>query len=143
MQSDRAAAAALVCALLACVAACVAGGGSSRGFDPTGTAWLAEDIGGSQVADGVQSTLAFEEGAAVHGNTGCNSFQGAITLRGAFLSFGPLATTRRACPEVVMDQEQRFLAALEATRLFEKSGRFLLLLGEDGAPLVRLAPGDH
>ena len=124
----------LVCALLACVAT----GGSSRGFDPTGTAWRAAEIGGRAVADPVQSTLVFEDGDRVRGNTGCNSFQGSITRRGPFLSFGPLATTRRACPEAIMDQEQRFMAALDATRLFERSGPLLLLLGEDGVPLIRL-----
>ena len=134
MQRIRSAAAALVCALLACVAT----GGSGRGFDPTGTAWLAKDIGRRGVVDRVQSTLVFEDEDRVHGNTGCNSFQGSITRRGSFLSFGPLATTRRACPEAVMDQEQRFMAALDATRLFERSGPLLLLLGEDGAPLIRL-----
>ena len=47
--------------------------------------------------------------------------------------------TRRACPPAVMDQEQRFVAALAAARAYRQEGDVLLLLDEGGRPLLRLS----
>jgi putative lipoprotein len=51
------------------------------------------------------------------------------------LKFGPLATTRMACPS--MDAEQAYLKALGATTRYEIAGSTLTLFGADG-PVARL-----
>ena len=114
------------------------GAGTEAGGDLAGTSWLAEDIGGRGVLDNARSTVDFGAGGAVGGDTACNRYRGQATLAGDRLAFGPLASTRRACPPAVMDQERRFLDALEATQRFALDGPFLLLKDADGRTLVKL-----
>ena len=60
---------------------------------------------------GTRLTLEFQDGQ-VSGNSGCNRFHGSFTVEGNSLTIGPLATTRMACDNESMIQEQLFLAAL-------------------------------
>lgn len=61
---------------------------------------------------GSRLTLTFRDGQ-VSGSSGCNRFHGAFTAEGNALTIRPLATTRMACEEGVMTQEQEFLRALQ------------------------------
>lgn len=106
------------------------------GAELTGTSWLAEDIDGRGVIDNAQSTLDFRDNSQVSGSTACNRFMGQATISSDRLAFGPLATTRRACPPALMDQEQRFLQALAATQRFTLEGPYLRFLDAGGRPLV-------
>jgi putative lipoprotein len=73
----------------------------------------------------------------VTGHTGVNRFNGGYVLDGEALSFGVLATTRRAGPPERMELETRFLQSLERTRTGVVSGSTLELRG-DGTLLARL-----
>lgn len=66
------------------------------------------------IALDTEITIEFDDEGRVTGDSGCNTFMGDYTLDGDTISVGPLASTRRACPDEVMDQETRFLAALES-----------------------------
>ncbi len=108
-----------------------------------GHSWLAEDIAGRGVVDRAQTTIAFTADGSVSGNTGVNRFQGQAKIDGDRLTLGPLATTRRAGPPALMDQESRFLKAIGRVRRFrmEPSG-LLYLLDESGDELLRMSPLD-
>lgn len=108
----------------------------------TGVTWLAEDIGGDGVIDNLQSTFMMNEGGRISGMAGCNRFNGTVTLHGATISVGPLATSRKMCPPAIMDQERKFLEALTKAKSFEIEDAFLRLLGDDGVPLMRLVKND-
>lgn len=103
-----------------------------------GTRWLAEDIDGRGVMDDLQSTLEFAAPDSASGNLGCNRFTASFTQSGPGLRFGPVAATRRMCPEAVMDQEGRFSAVLGRTRGALVKAPFLYLLDERGSVLARL-----
>ncbi|MCI0548433.1 MAG: META domain-containing protein [Candidatus Rokubacteria bacterium] len=109
-------------------------------FALAGTSWLAEDIDGRGVVDRVESTLIFESGARVVGSTGCNRYFAPLEVTGSTLRVGMAASTRRACPEPVMDQERRFLAALDAVRSYRREGPLLLLLDTGGRTVLRMSP---
>ena len=84
----------------------------------------------------VQATLAFPEEGRVAGNASCNRFTGTVTLRGDSIAFGPLATTKMACPPAVDEQERRHLAALQDASRVAMEGPYLLLYTKSGgAPL--------
>ena len=70
------------------------------------------------------------------GSGGCNRFSGSYESGEGTLKFGPLASTRMACP--AMETETAFLKALEGTRRFRLAGRHLDLLDDHGAVLVQL-----
>jgi heat shock protein HslJ len=62
---------------------------------------------------GTRLTLMFEDGQ-VSGSSGCNRFHGSFKVDGKMLAIGSLATTRMACEDAVMAQEQEFLRALQS-----------------------------
>lgn len=99
--------------------------------------WVAQDIRGEGVIDTAQSSIKFAEGGRVTGSGACNRFIGSAAQDGSNLTFSELAGTKMACPPALMDQERKFLAALEAARSFKLDGSFLHLLGDDGSELVR------
>lgn len=111
----------------------------AKGPELAGTTWLVETVAGRTVLGETQLTLRFGGNGQVSGNAGCNSFHGSFQLDGEALSFGPLASTRMACPEEIMDQETQFLAALGATeRVTLEEGRTLLLQPAQGGEPIRL-----
>ena len=101
-----------------------------------GTEWRLVDIGGQPAPAGADSmhhpgfTL-LAEGRKVQGSAGCNRMTGTYQLDGEKLKFGPLATTRMACP--AMETETAFLKALKQTTRYEVSGSSLTLYGADTA----------
>jgi heat shock protein HslJ len=106
-----------------------------------GTRWRAEAIDGQKVGDHVQSTLEFVAADKVAGRGGCNQFGGPALVSGNTVRFGPLFSTKMACAETAaMDQESRYLKALEAAGSFrlDEQGR-LVIVDEAGAERVRLA----
>ncbi len=103
-----------------------------------GGTWLAEDIRGGGVIDNAQSTISFAPEGSATGSGACNRFRGPAKVEGTTVTIGPLAATRMACAPALMDQEQKFLAALEAARSFRLEGTLLKLLDEGGSEIMRL-----
>jgi heat shock protein HslJ len=89
--------------------------------------WLLEDLAGSGVMDGIQATLTFPEPGKIAGNGSCNRFFGPAEISGDTIKLGPLASTRMACPDPVMNQEMKYLAALQAAERFEWKDPYLLI----------------
>jgi heat shock protein HslJ len=92
----------------------------------------------SSPAPGSTLTLNLASGTA-SGNAGCNSFTGGYTVTGEDLTFAALATTRKACTDpAVTQQETDYLAALGATKTFSSTSKMLTLLADDGTITVTL-----
>jgi heat shock protein HslJ len=87
--------------------------------DLKGSEWVLEDLSGLGVIDRVQATLIFPEPGKVAGKASCNRFFGTVHIQGDQIKFGPLGSTRMACPEAVMKQEKRYLDALQAAERVE------------------------
>ena len=75
--------------------------------------------------------LTFGDNGRVNTTTDCNNAMGSVTFEGQNISFGPLATTRRACPEP--NDEQSYLQALRQVDRFElfDDNEVLVLYGND------------
>ena len=99
-------------------------------FSFSSSEWLSEDLGGNGVIDNVQATLNFPGDGRVAGNASCNRFSGPVEVTGDRIKFGPLASTRMACPEAVMSQETKYLTALQAGERFEWKDPYLLVYGK-------------
>lgn len=69
-------------------------------------------------------------GGSARGYAGCNRFTGAYTLTGNALTFGNLASTMRACPDMAL--EDRFHRSLGAVERYEIRSTWLILYGADG-----------
>lgn len=88
-----------------------------------GTSWRLVSMGPTgaetNVIAGTNVTLRFGDEGRASGSTGCNSFSGTYDVSGDRISFGRLASTRRAClDQNANQQEQRYLSALEAASRF-------------------------
>ena len=103
----------------------------------SGTTWVAEDIEGLGVMDVLQSRLSFEPDGRITGNGGCNGFFGSAEVQGDHITFGALGSTRMACPEAIMDQEQRFFDALSKVASFEIKNGLLFLSDGSGSTILR------
>jgi heat shock protein HslJ len=79
-------------------------------------------------------TLKSPEGLA-QGMGGCNRFSGTYELQGRSLRFGPLISTKMACPR--LDTETAYMSALEQTRSWSFIDGLLELLDADAKPLAR------
>ena len=62
------------------------------------------------------------------GNSGCNRISGTYRVDGNTISFGPMISTKMACPG---DGEQRFLTALDKAKTFKIEKLKLYLLEGD------------
>ena len=103
-----------------------------------GTAWLAEDIDGAGIVDRILSTLAFAANRRIDGRAACNRYFGTFEQSGEMVQIRPAGLTRMACPPAVMDQERKFLVALEAVKRGRREGDTLVLLDGDGRVRMRL-----
>ena len=110
--------------------------------DLANTRWVPLKIGGRSVAGLEREPWFVLEPRAKHvtGSGGCNRFTGSYEAGTGTLKFGPLASTRMACPS--LETETAFLKALEGTRRFRLAGRHLELEDEHGAVLARLEERD-
>ncbi len=75
------------------------------------------------------------ESLRVRGFSGCNTFGGSYVREAEALTFGSLISTMKACP-TGMEQERRFLQALERTQRFVITGNALSLLDANGTTLI-------
>lgn len=110
-----------------------------------GTAWTLTTIGGegdtvSSTVAGTEVTLTLGDDGTYGGSGGCNTYGGDYGVEGDELRLGPARATKMACPgEGVMEQEQRFLAALARVATFSVEGGSLTLSDADGALLLGFA----
>jgi heat shock protein HslJ len=83
---------------------------------------------------GTSITMEFGAGGQVTGNSGCNSFSAGYSVNGSALSITQPGGTQQFCaePEGVMDQEARFLAALQSAASFRINGSQLEITSAAG-----------
>ncbi len=110
-----------------------------------GTTWLVRAYNNGKEAvvsilKGSTVTAAFAKDGAISGLAGCNRYSAGYHVTADKITIGPARTTRKACrdPEGVMEQESRFLAALEAAGVYQIDGERLQLRADNGSLLVDL-----
>jgi heat shock protein HslJ len=99
--------------------------------DLTGTSWRLENLKGAEPVAGSEATLEFTEAGKVAGRGSCNRFFGAVEIRGEEIRFGGLGSTMMACDEALMNQEQRYLKALESAVRYNLKDGVLQISGRD------------
>jgi putative lipoprotein len=104
----------------------------------TNTYWKLVELNGGAVkpGEGKELHMTLRGDDQVAGYAGCNQFTGSVTVTGDGLSFGPIASTRRMCQDV-MQQEDAFLQALENAHRFSISGEDLAVEDANGEVTMR------
>ncbi|PWB32864.1 META domain-containing protein [Pseudomonas sp. SDI] len=83
--------------------------------------YVLEWIGERPLIDYSHLTLTLADDGRAYGNAGCNHWFAPYTLQGDKLSFGKVGSTRKLCAPALMEQERRFLQALEAVQRWDIS----------------------
>lgn len=105
-----------------------------------GTSWVATGYHNGQqavvsVLNGTSLTLEFKADGSLGGKAGCNGYGGNYEATGKDLKIGRIIQTLMACatPAGIMEQESRFLRALESAATFRIEGDTLEIRRSDGA----------
>lgn len=100
--------------------------------------WRVEDIQGRGVVDRSQTTIRIDEEGAAYGSTGLNRFMAQPSISEGEIAFGHFPITRRAGPPALMDQEAKFLAAIQKVKKYRVDDKRLYLLDAQDNELIRL-----
>lgn len=127
-------------------AACLASLAATAAPDPKVLGqWKIEQARAAPLLHKLNARIDFGAEGRLSANGGCNSISSSYTLEANALKLGPLAVGRKACPEALMEQEDRVITALERATSARVPGHGLLeLLDADGTVLLRasrLEPG--
>jgi heat shock protein HslJ len=106
--------------------------GMMMGADLAGSEWRPSFMRASELPAG---------SGRITGNGGCNQFFGGYTLSGNHIKIGPLASTRKGCPGLIL-AETAFFATLEAANRFEQDGTTLVLFDAAGTKLAQFVRAD-
>lgn len=96
---------------------------------------LIEGQSASSVPSDGEASLTFAEGDKVTGNTGCNALTGTAKVNGDKVTFGPIATTKKACPGGAGQLEQAVLAVLSGEVTMQIEADRLTLTNPNGKGL--------
>ena len=97
--------------------------------------WEVTEIAGTPVPETVEVTLTHPEKGLVAGSSGCNRYNGRISMQDGRVRVGELAGTRMMCPPAQMAVEGAFHSAIARVDAVKIVGDTLQLL-ENGAPVI-------
>lgn len=114
----------------------IAGGDEASIQDLYGKTWVAEYILDKPVIDASRSSIEFRPDGKVGGLGGCNNYFANYEVKNGKLKIGPAGATMKMCPEALMDQERRFMAALSKITGYYLENGGLNLTTDDGKKVV-------
>ena len=100
---------------------------------------MTKSIGNRGVIDDLPTTLEISDTGRAASTGDCNRYFGAVTIDGDRIVFKQLASTRKACPPAIINQEARFHRALRRARSWRIEHEKLLLFDQTGAIVIRLS----
>ena len=107
-----------------------------------GSNWRPVQIGSLAIPEDARASLRFSPDGKLTGRGGCNRFFGTFKVAGTGITLGPVGSTRMACREPIMQQENAFFAALETTVSFKIDAGSLRLFDVMGSELARFVQTD-
>ena len=85
----------------------------------TGKTYVVEWIGERPLIDRSHLTVTFDVDGRAYGHAGCNRWFASYEVQGKKISFGHAGSTRMMCAPALMEQETRFLHALDAVERWD------------------------
>jgi heat shock protein HslJ len=122
---------------LAALVLALASAGTALASDVSGK-WRIETVSGAAGLDVSRTEMAFDGSGAAAMTVGCNRLRSHATIANGEISFGPVASTRMACPPPLPEIESRFVAVLADVRKFTSEAGRLRLLDAQGNVLIQL-----
>ena len=118
-------------------------GGTQDPAELEGESWILTQMltAGGQTEIVQTGVSAQFDGSTVSGSAGCNSYNASYEATGSDISFGPIASTKKICPEDEQSTEDRYLQLLAEIASFEVSGRSMSMNDQDGTPVLQFMQG--
>lgn len=101
--------------------------------------WALVELSGDEVPPDISITLSITADEGISGQAACNRYMGNIERNGTRVFFGPLGSTRMACPDPQMIWEDRYLQALESVSQAARNGDSLVLSDAAGETQLRFS----
>ena len=93
------------------------------------------ELSGEDVSEKA-ATITFNiEENKVYGTSGCNNFNGSFTLDKNTLTFGPIMSTKKMCPDMTL--EDKLFKLLTGRKNFSVKNNILNILGDDDSILLK------
>jgi len=108
---------------------------SGGGGALVGPEWRLEDLLGGGIIDRSHVTLTLAKDGAAAGSGGCNRYFGTWTQKGDKLSIGKMGSTMMACAPSLMEQEGKYLKALETASGYSFTSDGALVISTAQGPL--------
>lgn len=99
--------------------------------------WVLARLDGRAPLEGSTVTLTFDKDGRIAGQAGCNRYAAGTAIDSNTITVSQAISTRMACPEPLMQQENRYLQALARAKHFSVEAGALVLKDVDGAELMR------
>lgn len=123
---------------LALFAGALSGCASDAAQLETGRSYRVEWIGERPLIDRSHLTVTFAADGRAHGHAGCNHWFAGYSLKEDAIRFEAPGSTRKLCAPALMEQEQRFLAALSEVQRWDFNGIGQLQLWPASGKPIRL-----
>jgi heat shock protein HslJ len=107
-----------------------------------GSEWRPSKIGKTVISTEAGLFVQFKGDGKLAGHGGCNRFFGQYKILGNEIEIGSVSATRMACPELTMNREMDFFAALEWAKSFRRDKTNLVLFDATGKQQARLIQTD-
>ena len=119
------------------------GGGTQDPAALEGESWILTQMltAGGQTEVVQTGVSAQFDGTTISGTAGCNSYNASYEASGSDISFGPIAATKKICPEDEQSTEDRYLQLLAEIGSYEVSGRSMSMNDTDGTPVLQFMQG--
>lgn len=104
-----------------------------------GSSWTVATIAGVEVLSQAIPDMRFDAEGQVSGTSGCNRFNGTFEQNDGSLFFGPMASTRMACPGEIGTQETAFFKAMSLVAHGKMTDTHLSLQTADGQEVMMLS----
>lgn len=101
--------------------------------------WYVEVALDMPVIDYSPAQLIFAADGSLTGNNSCNNFFGQYQQNGEALTLAPAGSTRKACVDALMDQEQRVMQAMPQVKRAQMTQGKLNLLDDKGITVLVLS----
>lgn len=99
------------------------------------TKWILFQMDGKEFSSENQTYIQFNSiDSKVNGSAACNNFFGTYKKNGSSLTFNPLASTKKACPE--MEKETSFMNTLQNTAYFKIKGNVMTITDSNGKVIL-------
>ena len=107
-----------------------------------GSEWKPLRMGDMAVPEESSAFVQFRSKGRLQGHSGCNRIFAEYETSDGYIFIGPVAATRMACQQELMEREAALANALENARTYQRKRHKLVLFDQRGTPVLEMRQRD-